>query len=86
MINSSEQPVEWAMLLYELDDAREHLESLANKMAQSGEISEQAFAIHLGHVYAHMNRAWNSRSLEGDIPEEDWGRLSQFPEDLGPVC
>jgi len=85
MISDAEYPVEWAMLITELDDAREHLESLTNKMTKSGVIDEADYAVQLGHVCAHLNRAWNSRSLKGEISEEDWERYSRFPDDLQPV-
>ncbi len=84
MINEKEHPVEWAMLLTELDDAREHLESLLKEM-DSGSIDQTNFAVDIGHVFAHLNRAWNSRSLQGHIPEDEWEKYSQFPSDLAPV-
>jgi hypothetical protein len=85
MISDAEHPVEWAMLTTELDDAREHLESLINEMTKAGLIDEADYAVQLGHVCAHLNRAWNSRSLEGEISEDEWEMYSQFPKDLQPV-
>ena len=85
MISNSDSPVEWAMLLTELDDARDHLETLVNKMAESNEMDESNYAVDLGHVFAHLNRAWNSRDLRGRIPEGEWEDYSRFPADLQPV-
>ena len=85
MINSSGHAVEWAALIAELDDAREHLEALIDAMVKAGAIDEAEYEVQLGHVCAHLNRAWNSRSLEGEISEKEWERYSQFPEDLRPV-
>ncbi len=73
------------MLVTELHEAREHLESLVSEMVKSGAIDEADYAVQLGHVCAHLNRAWNSRSLEGEISEDEWERYSQFPKDLQPV-
>ena len=58
MINNSTNSVEWALLIYELDDASEHLANLSRKMANQGAIDSEDFAIQLGHIYAHLNRAW----------------------------
>ena len=85
MINSKEHPVAWPLLLVELDDAREHLEQLICKMNASGSIEEPAFAVDLGHIYAHLNRAWHSRDLASEASAEQWSLLSRFPTDLKPV-
>ena len=85
MINENESPVEWAMLLTELDDAKEHLESLIKSMTGAGIVDESEFSVQLGHVFAHLNRAWNSRDLKGQIGEEQWAIFSTFPKDLDPV-
>lgn len=73
------------MLLTELADAREHLDSLISEMSKSGATDESDYAVQLGQVFAHLNRAWNSRSMEGEIADDDWKRYSQFPADLQPV-
>jgi hypothetical protein len=85
MINEKEHYVAWALLLMELDEAQEHLESLIKKMHQGGTIEDAEFAAELGHVYAHLNRVWHSRSQESEITEEQWPVFSQFPKDLNPV-
>ncbi|HMC13400.1 MAG TPA: hypothetical protein VKG67_03550, partial [Gallionellaceae bacterium] len=72
MVNKEENFVSWALLLDELDEAREHLEDLINKMNSSGVIEDAEFSIDLGHVYAHLNRAWHSRNQDGEITREQW--------------
>jgi len=57
MINKTKHYVAWALLLTELDDAKEHLESLTQKMLKDGSIDDAEFAVDLGHIYAHLNRA-----------------------------
>ncbi len=82
MINEKDHPVTWAMLIYELDDAKEHLEALIKKMSQD-EIDEQEFRILMGHIYAHLNRACNSRNDQTeDLMQEKWDEYSQFPSDI----
>ncbi|GMW00337.1 MAG: hypothetical protein AMXMBFR84_14750 [Candidatus Hydrogenedentota bacterium] len=82
MINSKDHPVEWAMLLYELDDARDHLESLLKEMVASGSIEDEGFHIQLRHIYEHLNRAWHSRNFVGEMPNERYEEFSRLPNDL----
>lgn len=85
MINAKDQYVAWAALISELDDAREHLEELITKTQKAGTIEESVLAVDLGHVYAHLNRAWHSRNQETEITEAQWPAFSRFPKDVEPV-
>ena len=83
MINSKSNPVEWAALLYELEDAKEHLESLITQMNSDGAIDEESeYKIHIGHIYAHINRGWNSRNKIGEQTEDERNLFSSFPNDI----
>ncbi len=84
MINK-DNSVAWSQFLYELEDAKEHLESLISDMQQDSTYSEEQFKIDLGHVYAHLNRAWNTRNDESGATKENWDTVSKFPTDLEPV-
>ena len=85
MINQTDNPVQWALLLYELDDAKEHLESLIGQMAKEGTIDEEDYAVQLGHLFAHLNRNWNARNLGRELTREEHERYSRFPNDLEPI-
>lgn len=85
MINKEIHPVEWAGLMYELDDAREHLSSLIVDMMGNSEFDEIDFKIQLEHVYSHLNRAWNRRNLNRNFSETEWIEASRFPSDLEPI-
>lgn len=85
MINNKDNFVAWALLLTDLDEAREHLEVLINEMNQAGTIENSEFEVQLGHIYAHLNRVWHSRNQAGEITAEQWPIFSQFPKDLKPV-
>lgn len=84
MINSKLNPVEWSSLLYELEDAKNHLESLVNKMVDVGEIDEVDYEIQVGHVFAHLNRSWNTRSKIGEYTEKERELYTSFPKDIEP--
>lgn len=85
MISRGRNPVSWAMLMYELEDAKEHLASLIASLSAPADFSEIDFRIELGHVYAHLNRAWFRRHQTDDAPEPEWEKASQFPDDIEPV-
>jgi len=81
MLNDAEHPVAWAMLMWELTDAHEHLGKL---IAEMGELDDAEYAIDLGHVFAHLNRAWHGRNhTELDhLSESERIEHSKFPVDL----
>jgi len=84
MIDRKLQPLEWSDFMYELTDALEHLDKLVKDIDQTPDYDQDTFRIDLGHVYAHLNRAWSSS--KGDT-EEAIGRdaASAFPADLRPI-
>lgn len=85
MIYRENNPVEWAGLMYELEDAHEHLANLMTDMMNDATFDEADFRIQLGHVFAHLNRAWYRRNLRRDITEDEWTVASKFPDDLDPI-
>ncbi|GLX76668.1 hypothetical protein tinsulaeT_00080 [Thalassotalea insulae] len=85
MIDRKSNPNEWSTFLYELDDAKEHLETLIAQLNENGEISEEDFRIQLSHIYAHINRSWNIRNLKRDFDNYESSVLSIFPKDIEPL-
>lgn len=85
MINKENNPVEWAGLMFELEDAHEHLASLMSDMMNDPTFDETDLRIQLGHVFAHLNRAWYRRNLLRDIAKEEWTTASKFPNDLDSI-
>lgn len=85
MIDKKNAPVEWAGLMYELDDAHEHLAALISDMNTVEDFDEVGFRIQLGHVFSHLNRAWNCRNKTSGLNEYEWLDASRFPSDLDPV-
>lgn len=86
MINSKDDPVGGAMLMYELQDAQQHLESLIEAMASDPAYAEDSFRTHLGHVAAHINRAWQRRLVHEDMTDEEWNAAREYPSDLRPIA
>lgn len=85
MISKESAPAAWSTLMYELEDAQEHLATLISKMSSQVDYGEVNLRIDLGHVFAHLNRAWHLRDLTEDLDQEQWQRASQFPKDLDPI-
>lgn len=85
MINKEQNSVGWAILMYELDDAREHQSNLIAEIQNDPEYDEANLRVDLGHVYSHLNRAWHRRNNSEDISEAEWVEASKFPSDLEPI-
>lgn len=85
MINKNDNPIEWALLMYELSDAHEHLEKLIKQMSSKDFIDEIDYKINIAHIYSHINRAYKSRAHIGDINTEKHTEFSQFPIEIDPV-
>jgi len=73
------------MLAYEIDDAIEHLQELRKSLEPGGVVEPEDFRVQVGHVYAHVNRAWNCRNRLGESTDEIFELESQFPSDIDPV-
>ena len=87
MLNQNEHPVAWAMLMYQLGDAHEHLGDLIKQMNVDDEFDEAEYRVCLGHVFAHLNRAWHGRddTQLDTVSEEVHDEYSKHPVDLDPV-
>lgn len=91
MIDPQRDPRAWAMLMYELEDAHEHLGNLIRDM-RADEID---FRIQLAHIYAHLNRAWNLREKDDawhdaltttdPLQDAEYEAARAFPTDLEPL-
>jgi len=82
MIDNLSNPAAWALLMQELDEAREHLEVLIAEMEKNGHLDEEKFRVDLGHIYAHLNRTWHGRNQPDAITDEQWTMFSRFPADV----
>lgn len=70
----------------ELGDAHEHLGDLINEMKNEGKIDVESYAVDISHIYAHLNRAWNSREFKGEMSEKEWEKYQMYPNDLEPLA
>ena len=73
----------------ELEDAYEHLGDLIKEMQKDGRVDSESYAVDVAHVFAHLNRAWNSREFlgeMGEMGEKQWEEYRSFPNDLEPIA
>ena len=81
MINRNDNPVEWSTLEYDLIDAREHIQTLLDRM-QNDDYGEIEYQIDLKHIYSHINKAWNARNHIGDWSDSDFKKYSKYNSDI----
>ena len=88
-IDKDAEPEAWATFAAELEDAADALAALVREVDRDG-YGEPELRIDLGHVYAHLNRAWHSRDASAsaalDPTDEQCEAWSRFPTDLMPLA
>ena len=85
-LKARKDPVAWSCLLDELGDASEHLCDLIDLISKDPEYGDEELQIDLGHVLAHLNRAWNSRHVERVLTDDERNAFRRFPNDLEPLA
>ena len=75
MINANDNPVQWALLLEELNEAHEHLGKLISEMTAHSDYDEPHLRVDMGHIMAHLNRAWARRNCTRDLTDDEWTPL-----------
>jgi len=78
--------VEWSSLVDELADAQERIGDLIKRMMQDPHYDENAYRVDMGHVMAHLNRAWARRSIDRELTESEWATFREYHEDLKPIA
>ena len=86
MINARDNPVEWDLLVNELAEAHEHLGDTLKRLRSDVGYAEAEFAVDMGHIAAHLNRAWARRNIERDLTDYEWESSRNFPTDLTPIA
>ena len=86
MINRNDNPVQWALLIGELNEAHEHLGKLISEMTTDTTYDESHLRVDMGHIVAHLNRAWVRRNCIRDLTDEEWDAFREYPQDLRPIA
>ena len=86
MINSEDNPVQWALWLEELNEAHEHLGELIKRLSSEANYDEARLRVDMGHVMAHLNRTWARRNSTGDLTEDEFEAFREYHLDLRPIA
>ncbi len=86
MINKLNNPEAWDSLIDEFEDACDHLGTLVEALNNEPNYSEEELRIDLGHIMAHLNRAWRRRAIARALTDEEWADFRQYPIDLEPLA
>jgi len=73
-------------ILWNLREAAEELSRTISALESDADYTEAELMLAMGHLYHHLNTAWNARHattarIEA-CSEEDFKAWSQFPDDL----
>jgi hypothetical protein len=73
-------------MTFNLEDAHEHLGNLIKSIQVDPQYGDPEFAVDLGHVVAHLNRAWFCRNHSENLTEAQWEVARAYPKDLEPIA
>jgi hypothetical protein len=85
LINPKDNPIEWTLLGYELEEVKEHLDSLLAGLDPENGIDEVDFKVQVFHLITHLNRIYNSRNHEGEVTNETFSEYSEVPNDFSAM-
>jgi hypothetical protein len=86
MINRNENPEPWVLFIVQFQEAHEHLSKLISDITSDRGYDEARLRIDLGHVMAHLNRAWTSRNVARELTDAEWESFREYPQDLRPIA
>lgn len=70
-------------ILFHLREAKEELDRIIHELETDPEYEYGAFLVNMGHLYHHLNTAWNgqdaSRERHRDCVQEDFDSWRKFP-------
>lgn len=73
-------------VLFHLKEAKSSLEDMISEIESDLEYEYGNYVVDMGHIYHHLNTAWNSRSATKEQIEpgtdEDFNKWNKFPTDL----
>jgi hypothetical protein len=70
-------------ILFHLGEAKEELDRTIQELQNDPDYCEEEFRVAMGHLYHHLNTAWNgrneSRERHRDCAQEDFDAWRKFP-------
>jgi hypothetical protein len=72
------------VVLFHLHEAAEQLNETIQKLEGSADYATEEFQVDMGHLYHHLNTAWNGRDQTDDefakCTDDSFKRFRQFPK------
>jgi len=74
-----------SVVLFHLREAAEQLNETIRKLASGEKYGEEEIKVEMGHLYHHLNTAWNGRDQTDEqfqkCTDEDFARFRKFPKE-----
>jgi hypothetical protein len=74
-----------SVALFHLREASEQLNQTIQNLESRGAYGIEEFQVEMGHLYHHLNTAWNGRdqtdAQHAKCTDEDFKRFRQFPKE-----
>jgi hypothetical protein len=72
-----------SVVLFHLREAADQLKQTIQELEGSGDYGTEEFQVDMGHLYHHLNTAWNGRDQtdgqHANCTDEDFKRFRVFP-------
>ena len=72
-----------SVVLFHLREAAEQLKETIQELESSADYGKEEFQVDMGHLYGHLNTAWNGRDQTDaqhvECTQEDFERFRRFP-------
>ncbi|MGY3088732.1 hypothetical protein ACVWYF_001772 [Hymenobacter sp. UYAg731] len=87
MIDKQTDPVAWSLLIDELKDAQDAINTLLRDANNESDYGEEEFRVDMAHAFMHLNRAWHCRNATLAQHDDNaiWDEWAQYPTDLNPL-
>jgi hypothetical protein len=73
------------VILFHLREAADQLNDTIRNLSSDQEYGPEAYKVEMGHLYHHLNTAWNGREQTDEQFEkctgEDFARFRKFPKE-----
>jgi hypothetical protein len=72
------------LILINLKEAKEQLETTISDLESDSDFSEEGFQVELKHAYHHLNFTWNIRNIPiekyRNMTDKNFNKWSKFPK------
>jgi hypothetical protein len=74
-----------SVVVFHLREAAEQLKETIHSLESGGEYGIEEFQVEMGHLYQHVNTAWNGRDQTdaqfAECTDQDFNQFRRFPKE-----